>query len=507
MRVIKKISRRRMLRQGLGAAAVGIATPMFISCKPATGPGPGQPASAGESGKIPAANDEIGVGIIGCGRRNSQLQTGLGGQGAPPAEARIVAVSDYNLTRAKQWAKHYRAEPYQDYRKMLERKDVDVVVYATPEHQHYLPCIHAAQAGKDMYGEQPLSHTIREGRVMAAAVRKYKRVFQTGEQQRSNAKTRKAVELIRSGRIGKIKRVIAGNFPSPFECNFPAQPIPEELDWDRWCGPNEVAPYNVNLYLSRVPYEPENVNLYLSRGPHEPGNLGLGSSRAPCGPELTFAPQPAEETAVGPGWMSFRPYSGGELLNWGCHGLSMVQWALGTDDTGPVEVWIDPAEKLETFVQDLPGKRDRGDAVCSRSVINYKYANGVVLTLGSLNPRVWGGATFIGEKGTITIIRGNYECDPVGLDKDPLPADAERVYESNNHMQNFYDCVKSREDPIMKIENGHRVATLCHLGNVSRWLGRKLKWDPEKEIFPGDDEANGFLDIPRRKGFELPEEV
>ncbi len=509
MRVIKKISRRRMLRQGLGAAAVGFATPMFISCKPDAGPEPGagRPAPAGGAEKIPAANDQITVGIIGCGRRNSQLQTGLGHQGAPPAEARIVAVSDYNLTRAKQWAKHYNAEPYQDYRKMLERKDVDVVVYATPEHQHYLPCIHAAQAGKDMYGEQPLSHTIREGQVMVEAVRKYKRIFQTGEQQRSNARVRKAVELIRNGRIGKIQKIIAANFPSPFECNFPAQPIPDGLDWDSWCGPNKVAPYNVNLYVSRVPYEPENYNLYLARAEEEGTGVGLDPMRAPGGADLTFKPQPAEKLAAGPGWMSFRPYSGGELLNWGCHALSMVHWALDMDDSGPVEVWIDPAEKMETYVQDSPGKRDLGDAACSRSIINYKYANGVVLTLDSLNPRVRGGATFIGDKGEITILRGSYECDPEGLDEDPLPSDADRLYVSDNHMHNFYECVKSREDPIMKIENGHRVATLCHLGNISRWLGRKLEWDPKKEIFPNDDEANTYLDIPRRKGFELPEEV
>jgi len=315
------------------------------------------------------------------------------------------------------------------------------------------------------------------------------------------------VELIRNGRIGKIQKIIAYNFPSPFECNFPAQPIPVGLDWDRWCGPNEVVPYNVNLYLSRVPYEPNYDNPYLSRDPHETDNVYLDPMHAPHGHKLTFTPQPAEQTAVGPGWMSFRPYSGGELLNWGCHGLSMVQWALGTDDTGPVEVWVDPAEKMETFVQHTPGVRDPGDAASSRPVINYKYANGVVLTLNSYSPRVGGGATFIGDKGRITIIRSNNECEPKGLDEDPLPSDAIRVYKSDNHMQNFYDCVKSREDPIMKIENGHRVATLCHLGNIARWLGRPLKWDPEKEIFPGDDEANGYLDIPRRKGYELPDQV
>ena len=142
-----------------------------------------------------------------------------------------------------------------------------------------------------------------------------------------------------------------------------------------------------------------------------------------------------------------------------------------------------------------------------KTIIHYKYANGVVLTLSSVDPKLGGGATFIGDKGRITIFREGYECDPVGLDEDPLPADAVRVYESDNHMQNFFDCVASRKDPIMPVEAGHSVATLCHLGNIARRLGRRLKWDPEKEVFPGDDEANQYLDCPKRKGYELPTEV
>jgi predicted dehydrogenase len=463
-----------MLQNALAATAAGIALPGGSSALSEE-----SAATLAVRNRAVSPNDQIGVGIIGCGRRNSQLAVGVGGQGAPPKHARIVAVADLNTRRAAAWGAHYKCPHVADYRALLDRKEVDVVVYATPEHWHYLPCIHAAQAGKDMYGEQPLSHTIREGRVMVEAVRKHNAVFQTGEQQRSNAKTRLAAELIINGRIGKVQRVIAYNYPSPFESNFPAQPVPETLDWDRWCGPNEVVPYNVNLYVSRVPYEPE----------------------------VTFPPEPAEQTAAGPGWMSFRPYSGGELLNWGCHGLSMVQWALQMDDSGPVEVWVEPAEKLETFVQDSPGKRDHGDAVGSRAVINYRYANGVILTLSSLNPRVGGGATFIGDKGEITIIRGSYECKPKGLDREPLPPGANRLYQSDNHMQNFYDCVVSRKDPIMNIEAAHRVATLCHLGNVARWLGRKVQWDPDQEVFPDDDEANSYLDIPRRKGYELPEQV
>jgi len=483
MTVKKRISRRRLLGQAVGVALAGAALPACDNDKPAPATKTTKTTkkpSAEAVRRASEANEEVGVGIIGCGRRNGQLAIGKGGQGKRPDFARIVAVADLNMRRAKAWAKHFKAkEAYQDYRALLDRKDVDVVVYATPEHWHYLPCIHACQAGKDIYGEQPLSHTIREGRVMVEAVRKYNRVFQTGEQQRSHPKTRKAVELIINGRIGKIQSVIGYNYPSSYECDFPPQPVPEYLDWDRWCGPNEVVPYHTDLYLSRIPYEPE----------------------------PTFPVTPAEKLAIGPGWMSFRPYSGGELPNWGCHGLSMVHWALQMDNSGPVEIWVDPAEKLEPVVYSLPETRDRGDAACSRSIINYEYANGVVLTLSSNESRVGGGATFIGDKGRITIFRGGYECDPVGLDEEPLPADAIRVYESDDHMQNFYDCVRSRKDPIMNVESGHRVATLCHLGNIARRLGRPLKWDPEKEVFPGDDEANTYLDIPRRKGYELPDQV
>mgnify|MGYP001107425859 FL=1 len=131
----------------------------------------------------------------------------------------------------------------------------------------------------------------------------------------------------------------------------------------------------------------------------------------------------------------------------------------------------------------------------------------MVLALSSIDPKLGGGATFIGDRGRITIFREGYECDPPELDKDPLPSGAVRVYESDDHMKNFFQCVVSRKDPIMTIEAGHSVATLCHLGNIARWLGRRLRWDPVKEVFPGDDEANAYLDIPRRKGYELPEKV
>ncbi len=473
-----KISRRRLLGRALGAAAAV----SFSGCPsraPSPRSAPPQPEPPSEEEPAPGPNEQIGVGVIGCGRRNGQLAIGKGGQGYLPAQARIVAVADFNMARARQWARNYRAKAFQDYRELLDRKDVEVVIYATPEHWHYLPCIHACQAGKHMYGEQPLGHTIREGRKMIEAVRKYGRVFQTGEQQRSHPASRKAVELIRNGRIGKVQSIIGYNYPSPYECNFPAQPIPEDLDWDAWCGPNQVVPYHTDMYLPRVPYERE---------------------------EPYYQPF-AERCAVGPGWMSFRPYSGGELLNWGCHGLSMVHWALDMDHSGPVEVWVEPEEPMPEVVYDLPDTRDRGDALCSHPIVHYRYANGVVLSLTSIDPKVGGGATFIGDKGRITIFRNGYECDPVGLDEDPLPDDAQRVYTSDDHMGNFFACVASGEDPIMPVEAGHSVAALCHLGNIARRLGRRLQWDPEREIFPADEEANEYLDVPKRKPYELPSEV
>ncbi len=475
----KKISRRGALKRGLGAAAAAGGLPWLLSCRRTEPPPPPavdapQVVPQGAAG----ANDRIGVGIIGCGRRNAQLQVGRGDQGKPPKEARIVAVADLNLRRANQWADRHQCPAFQDYRKLLDLPEVDVVIYATPEHSHYLPCIHACQAEKDIYGEQPLAHTIREGQAMVEAVRKYGRVFQTGEQQRSHPAVRKAVELVLNGRIGKVHTVVGFNYPSPWESAFAGQSVPEGLDWDRWCGPNEPVPYNVNLYLPRVPYERDDYPL-----------------------------DDYEKTAVGPGWMSFRPYSGGELVNWGCHGLSMVQWALGLDHTGPVEVWVEPAEKLETLAYTEPESRTRGDELMSQGIIHYRFADGTVLRLESSDKRLGGGGTLIGEKGSITIIRNKYECGPKELDQEPLPPDAVRVEASDNHMQNFFDCVRTRNDPIMSVEKGHRVATLCHLGNIARWLGRPLRWDPEQEVFPEDDEANQYLDCPKRPEYAIPEPI
>ena len=399
----------------------------------------------------PGANDRVGLGGIGIGRQGSGVLRNAARQG------RVVGIADVHLPRAQEMAERFKAEAYQDYRKLLERKDVDAIVTATPDHWRALVSIHACQAGKDIYAEKPMTLTIREGRLMVEAVRRYKRVFQTGSQQRSQAENRFGCELVRNGRIGKVHTVIGHNYPSPWECNLPGQPVPKGLDWDMWCGPAEVVPYHVDLYTPRAK----------------------------------------------PGWISFRPYSGGEMTGWGAHGLDQIQWALGMDESGPVEIWTE-GDKFNPPTYSEPESRSRGEKICKSPMIFYRYADGVTLKLDNGNP---GGGIFIGDKGKIEIFRGRVTSNPAELVKEPIKGDEIHLYKSDNHVQNWLDCIRSRERPVADVEIGHRSTTVCHLGNIARWLGRKLRWDPEKETFIGDEEANTYLDRPRRKPYQLPDVI
>ncbi len=430
-------SRRGFLK----TAAAGAAVPYLI------------PSGVLANEDTPGANDRIGLAGIGVGRQGG----GIFRAAHANKDTRTVAVADVNLPRAEQVAKAAGAEPYQDYRKLLERKDVDAVTTATPDHWRALVSIHACQAGADVYGEKPMTLTIREGRLMTQAVRKYGRVFQTGSQQRSHPANRLGCELVRNGRLGKIHTVIAANYPSPWECGFAAQPVPQGLDWDMWCGPTKVVPYHADLYAPRAR----------------------------------------------PGWISFRPYSGGEVTGWGAHGLDQVQWALGMDESGPVEVWTE-GDKFNPPTYTEPEGRGRGEGLCKTPMVFFRYAGGITMKLDNGNP---GGGIFIGDKGKIEIFRGRVTSNPAELVKEPIRDDEIHLYQSTNHMQNWIDCIKSRKKPIADVECGHRSATVCHLANIARILGRKLRWDPVKEEFPGDAEANTYVDRDRRKGYELPETV
>lgn len=451
------IPRRRFLARSLAATA-GVAAPYVIPASVLAGPG-----RAG-------ANDRLNLAWIGVGRRAHQMLADLRSAPSIPGEARVVAVSDVYLEKCRLYIEAYREkvlreeggpiDVYQDYRKILDRDDIDAVMVPTPEHWRALPCIQACQAGKDVYAEKPLSLTIREGRAMVQAARKYKRVFQVGTQQRSMLRNRQATELLRNGRLGKITHVVCQQWASsrPYaEFDIPGEPIPEGMDWDTWCGQTEPVPFSNRVYL----------------------------------------------TYNNPGWHNLRRYSGGNLANSGSHALDIVQWGLGTDGTGPVEVWA--------------------ESVSPSARLTYRYANDVMLHLGfppellektasgelkepEEKPSAFG-AIFYGERGRLVEHRGRFNTIPIALSKEPLPADAVPMYESNHHFQNWLDCIRSREKPVADVETGHRTCTICHLGGIARQLGRKLTWDPDRELFPGDDEANSYLERPQRNPYQLPETI
>jgi predicted dehydrogenase len=433
-----RVSRRQFLRSAKQAAAGGLAAAYLIPSGVLAAPG------------RPGANERIGVGYIGVGRRGNQLM------GLPP-EGQIVAVADVDRRRAEATAAARHCRPLTDYRRLLDAPDIDAVVVATPDHWHALPSVRACQAGKDVYCEKPISLTIREGRRLVEAARKYGRVFQTGTQRRSMAFHRLGCELVRNGLAGKIHTVLIMNYPSPWEAALPAQPVPDGLDWDTWCGQTQPVPYHEDIFIQRS----------------------------------------------NPGWISLRPYSGGEMTGTGVHGFDQVQWALDMDHTGPVEIWTE-GDKLQPVTYTAPESRARGDRACSEGHrVRMRYANGIEVRLEPGEPAA--GGVFIGDEGKVRIGNDTLSSNPEEIARTDPEQFAFRLPVSNNHLQNWFDCIKSRERPISDVEIGHRSAVVCHLGNIVRWVGRRLRWDPVEEIFPGDDEANTYLDRPARAPYGLPD--
>lgn len=431
-------TRRDFLKSAASAALVaGVASPTLIS------------RSALADGTRPGANDRIGVAGIGVGRRGSEIFASA----ARNPKAQAICVADVWLPRAENIAKKHKCDAaYQDYRRVLDRKDVDAVLTATPEHWRGLVCINACLARKHVYGEKPITLTISEGALMEKAARKNNVVFQTGSQQRSQRQNYVGCEFIRNGGLGQIKEVIAANYESPWLCDLPAQPIPDGLDWETWCGPTPVVPYNIDLFTPRAK----------------------------------------------PGWLSFRPYSGGEMTGWGTHGFDQIQCALGTDLTMPTEIIVEEgAEKLIPPVYSQAEDAKRGNEICSKPRLAYKYANGIIVRLGNANR---GGGIFIGEKGKMEIFRGNLKSNPPEIAEELLKSERR----DQDHVDNWLSCILTGERPISDIAIGRRSAAICHLLNIARYLGRSLKWDPEKEVFIGDDEANTYLSREPRKGYELP---
>ncbi|MBE0545229.1 MAG: Gfo/Idh/MocA family oxidoreductase [Verrucomicrobia bacterium] len=430
MTTSNRFTRRQFLKT---TATVAVAAPTLL------------PSSVWSAGKSP--NDRMTLGFIGMGKQNRGLLNGF----IRSKETQVVAVCDVDTKRRehaqKSVADHYAkqtdkgsfkgCEAYIDFRDLVARKDIDGVVIATPDHWHAIQVIAAANAGKDIYCEKPLSLTIREAREMVKAVRRNQRILQTGSMQRSSQEFRKACELVRNGRIGKVQKVIVGvGAPSKW-CDLPEETMEQGLDWNFWLGPAPMRPYN---------------SVLSPRGIHD-----------------HF-----------PNWRNYREYSGGMMTDWGAHHFDIAQWGLGMDDSGPVEIIP-------------PGTPN------ARTGVRYLYANGVEMIHDSSK----GGATFIGTEGKIFVDRGRFQAEPESLGQDPLGENAIRLYASNNHLQDWLNCVRSRKLPICDVEIGARSVSVCHLGNLAYWNNRRLKWDPAKEQFIGDAEANTWLDYQRRGSWKV----
>ena len=382
----------------------------------------------------PGANGEIRIGVVGTGGRARQLMEQL------PLPGKVVAIADCYQQRLTDTLNQFKADwpTYNDYREMIDREQLDAVIVGTPDHARTLPCIRAVQAGLDVYAEKPLTAYIQEGRVLVDAVRKHNRIFQVGTQQRTMEINRFCCELVRDGGIGKIKVVQGVNYTGPraYEA-LPEEPVPEGDNWDVWCGPTPLRPFNNQLQF---------------------------------------------------GWMQWRDYSGGEMTNWGAHGVDQIQWALGKSHTGPTEIW-----------PETPGPNGK---------VSMKYGDGTLVRF-ELEGAPMGGGIFVGSDCKMEINRNRFATNPPDFLADPPePAVADKWegpgWIAQPHLQNWLDCMASRELPNADVEIGHRSVSVCHLLNIARELGRKLQWDPNAEQFIGDDEANGLVVRPRREGYELP---
>jgi len=426
------LTRRQFLRRGAGIFGAAIAAPSII------------PASAlSLDGAIPPSEritmGFIGVGTQGAGHLLGGAWTFLTGGYAARQDVQVLAVCDVwrdRRERAQQQVNHHYAETYGkgnyrsceayvDFRNVLDRPDIDAVLIATPAHWHATMTIMAAQAGKDIYCEKPTAVTLRESQAVLAAVRRYGLIYQAGTQQRSeySGVFRRACEFVRSGRIGKLKEIYAYRdggaiaWPKRFG---EAMPIPDDLDWDLYLGP---AP--------ELPYDGET-------GPHR---FDIGE------------------------------------LNWGQHHCDIVQWAADTDETGPVELFIEAGRT------------------------NYRYANGIVV-YGRAYPGEpvggEGGAVFVGTEGRIAVDRNALVSYPPRVAREPLHPREVHLYRSDSHSGNFLECIRTRKRPISDADIAHRAASALLLGGVVKQLQRPLQWDPQREEFIGDDEANQMLSIAQR---------
>jgi predicted dehydrogenase len=432
----RSISRRQFLQRTARGAAGAAAFPYII------------PSSAlGADGRVAPSNRIVmaSIGVGGQGRHDMNALTSL-------PDVQMVAVCDVDSghrTEARKMIEQYYTSrqdatfkgcaEYGDFRDVLARDDIDAVMIATPDHWHAVISAAAAKAGKDIYCEKPLANSIPEGRAVVDAVRRYRRVFQTGSHERSRDNARYACELVRNGRIGKL-HTIRVNMPVDNHAPIPTQPVmpvPPELDYNFWLGPAPLEPYTEKRCHFHFRY--------------------------------------------------ILDYSGGEMTDRGAHIMDLGQLGNGTDDTAPISVHgtgYFPEEGLFNTAMSYQ--------------FEFEYANGVKMIGESIGPR---GIKFEGTDGWIFIYihGGDLQAEPASLLKEVIGPNELHLGRSRGHHQDFIECVKSRGEPKARVEVGHHTATMCHMANVALRLGRKLRWDPDKEQFIDDEEANRML-IPSMRG-------
>lgn len=439
-----QISRRSFLKAcSTAAAATGL--PLWFVEQ--------ELAAAAEPAKALVGNDRPAIALIGCG--------GQGSSDAKDAQrfGDIVAVCDVDAKHVAAAVKKFTTkdgkapDTYNDFRKLLERKDIHAIINGTPDHWHTLVNLACTKAKKDVYSEKPLTLTIDEGKHLVKAVHDSGIVLQTGTQQRSSVYFRMACEMIRNGRIGKLKKAIvwlpAGRREGPFQ----SSPVPPELNWDFWQGQAKAYDYIKERCHTTFRY-----------------------------------------------WYD---YSGGTMTDWGAHHNDIAYWAIGQIAPTRVEGKI--------LAQPIPG----GYTAISDYNVIYTYPDGIVLDIrvthddngfgGVINKEGQrNGIRFEGETGWIWVNRDGYKASDMEIFKKPLPEDAVRLYKSNDHKGNFFECLRTRKAPICDVEIGHRSATICHLGAIALRTGLKLQWDPQKELFVGEGAkvANTYVAREMRKPYD-----
>ena len=438
------IGRRQFLKKTAGLAAGAIAFPYIV------------PASAlGKAGTI-APSNRIVMGAIGIGWQGGNNMRGF----LAKDQVQFVAVCDVDrnhLDKAKKTVdERYRnndCAAYHDFRELIARGDLDAVCIALPDHWHAIPVIAAARAGIDIHGEKPLSHSLAQGRAMCEAVSRYGRIWQTGSWQRSVANFHHACELVRNGRVGKVYKVEVGlgSGHSDYAGNKDQQapgPPPENLDYDFWLGPAPWAPY--------------------------------------C---------PAR---IHKNWRWHLDYGGGRVMDWVGHHVDIAHWGLGLDYTGPVEVegWGNyPKEGLWNAPTEYEFTCKYAPLLSCESK-----KGGLEMVVAS---NFAGGTKWYGEQGWIYVTRGKIDANPKSVLKEVIGPDGIQLYKSRDHLQNFLDCVKSRQLTITPCEVAHRSASVGHLGQIAMALGRKIRFDPDKEHILRDSTATRMLRNPMRSPWHL----